>query len=64
MVEEDPGLKEPTGEEEVTGEPETDSPEDTNVPGVQEGAVEEQVLNGGNVAEDGGFTNEEAGRLE
>ena len=64
MVEEDPSLQEPRGEEEMTGEPESDSPEDTNVPGVQEAPPDTEALSGGNVAEDGGFTNEEAGMME
>ena len=63
MVEEDPGLQEPRAEEDVTGEASSDSPEDTNVPGIMEGTESTEVQAGGNVAEEGGFTNEEAGRL-
>ena len=64
MVEEDPGLLEPRSDEHDTGEPSADSPEDTNVPGVMEGTESDEVMSGGNVAEEGGFTNEEASRLE
>ena len=64
MVEEDPGLLEPDTGSPVEGEAESDSPEDTNVPGVQETTPEADTITGGNVAEEAGFTNEEAGVTE
>ena len=64
MVEEDPKLLEPEIGTPVEGEAESDSPEDTNVPGVQETTPEADTISGGNVAEEAGFTNEEAGITE